>query len=783
MYRRISLLLLVLMAAATSTSTSSADKQTYIVYMDKAKITALDSMLGDSRKWYEQVMDSITELSTQEEGDEEDNSPPQLLYSYETAITGFAAKLSTKQLESLKKLEGFLSAVPDEIMILHTTHSPQFLGLHPWRGLLFAPHFFNDVIIGVIDSGIWPEHISFHDLGMPPVPSRWKGGCEEGTNFTSSNCNRKLIGARAFFAGYESRRGYINETQDFRSPRDSQGHGTHTTSIAAGNVEPGASLFGMGKGFASGMMYTSRIAAYKACYAGGCVTSDVLAAIDKAVSDGVDILSLSLGGSSSPYYVDPVAIASLGAVQEGVFIAASAGNTGPAASSVLNSAPWMMTVAASSTDRSFSAIVKLGNGETFHGASLNSGRPTQQLLLVYGKTAGEEGAELCNGGTLSPELVKGNIVVCDRDNESPVENGNSEKGEEVKNAGGAGMLLLNTDDQGEELLVDPHILPAASVGASAARSIRKYLISGNGSPTAAIVFKGTVYGNPAPAVAAFSSRGPSLSDPYVIKPDVTAPGVNILGAWPPTLSPSRLDSDGRRVKFNVLSGTSMSCPHVAGIAALLKSAHKDWSPAAIKSALMTTAYTQNNKGSPISDMGFNSSDPATPFSYGSGHVNPMRAANPGLIYDIAHDDYLNYLCSLNYSSDQISRVSRQSFNCPNDTILYPGDLNYPTFSVVFDLDSENNSITHRRTVTNVGFPCSTYVVRVQEPEGVTIEVEPNILKFRHFNQKLSYRVSFFANGETSGSDHAAFGSLSWVSWKYTVRSPIAVTWQQSQDYF
>ncbi|KAJ9680816.1 hypothetical protein PVL29_019969 [Vitis rotundifolia] len=778
MVYRISLLLLVFMAAATSTA--SADKQTYIVHMDKAKITALDSMLGDSRKWYEEVMDSITELSTEEEGGEEETSPPQLLYAYETAITGFAAKLSTKQLESLNKVEGFMSAVPDEILSLHTTHSPQFLGLHPWRGLWFAPHFTTDVIIGVIDSGIWPEHVSFHDWGMPPVPSRWKGVCEEGTNFTSSNCNKKLIGARAFFEGYESQRAKINETEDFRSPRDSQGHGTHTASIAAGNVVPGASLFGMGKGFASGMMYTSRIAVYKACYELGCFASDVVAAIDQAVSDGVDVLSLSLGGPSRPYYSDPVAIASLRAVQKGVAVAFPAGNTGPSDLSVFNSAPWMMTVAASSMDRSFSTIVKLGNGEIFHGASLYSGKSTQQLLLVYNETAGEEGAQLCNGGTLSPDLVKGKIVVCDRGIDSPVERGNAGKGEVVKMAGGAGMLLLNTDRQGEELIADPHILPATSLGASAANSIRKYLTSGNA--TASIFFKGTAYGNPAPAVAAFSSRGPAFVEAYVIKPDMTAPGVNILAAWPPTVSPSGLKSDKRSVTFNVLSGTSMSCPHVSGIAALLKSVHKDWSPAAIKSALMTTAYTQNNNWAPILDLGFNGSESANPFAYGSGHVDPMKAANPGLIYDITHEDYLNYLCSLKYTPEQMALVSTESFTCPNDTVLQPGDLNYPSFAVVFNSDVLNNSATYRRTVTNVGFPCSTYVVRVQEPEGVSVRVEPNVLKFRHLNEKLSYRVSFVAERENSSSGNAVFGSLSWVFWKYTVRSPIAVTWQQPEDY-
>ncbi|KAL6322536.1 hypothetical protein AAG906_009841 [Vitis piasezkii] len=707
---RISLLLVVFMAAAISIA--SEDKATYVVHMDKAQTTALGHTLGDSKKWYEAVMDSITELSAEEDGGGEEASDPELLYTYETAITGFAARLSTKHLQ--------------------TTYSPQFLGLKFGRGLLTSRNLANDVIIGIVDSGIWPEHDSFKDRGMTrPVPSRWK--------------------------------------VDFRSARDSQGHGTHTASTAAGHMIDGASSFGMAKGVAAGMSCTARIAAYKACYAGGCATSDILAAIDQAVSDGVDVLSLSIGGSSQPYYTDVLAIASLGAVQHGIFVAAAAGNSGPSSSTVINTAPWMMTVAASTMDRSFTAIVNLGNGETFDGESLYSGTSTEQLSLVYDQSAGGAGAKYCTSGTLSPDLVKGKIVVCERGINREVE-----MGQEVEKAGGAGMLLLNTESQGEEIRVDPHVLPASSLGASAAKSIRNYISSEN--PTASIVFNGTTFGNQAPVIASFSSRGPAHTEPYVIKPDVTAPGVNILAAWPPTVSPSKTKSDNRSVLFNVISGTSISCPHVSGLAAIIKGAHQDWSPAAIKSALMTSAYTLDNKKAPISDTG-SESPTATPFAYGSGHVDPERASNPGLVYDISYEDYLYYLCSLKYSSSQMATISRGNFSCPTDTDLQTGDLNYPSFAVLFDGNSHNNSATYKRTVTNVGYATTTYVAQAHEPEGVSVIVEPKVLKFKQNGQKLSYTVSFVQLGEKSSSSGTSFGSLVWGSSRYSVRSPIAVTWQ------
>jgi subtilisin family serine protease len=260
---RISLLLLAFMAAKASAA--SIDKQTYIIHMDKNKMPALYDFLGNSRQWYESVIDSITQFSSQEHEEEHETGFPQLLYTYETVTSGFAAKLSTKQVEALSRVDGFLSAIPDGMLTLHTTHTPRFLGLQSGKGLWNAQNLASDVIVGILDTGIWPEHVSFQDSGMSAVPLKWKGKCESGTKFSPSNCNKKLIGARAFFKGYESIVGRINETIDYRSPRDSQGHGTHTAATAAGNLVDKASFYGLANGSAAGMKYTARIAPYKVC--------------------------------------------------------------------------------------------------------------------------------------------------------------------------------------------------------------------------------------------------------------------------------------------------------------------------------------------------------------------------------------------------------------------------------------------------------------------------------------------------------------------------------------
>lgn len=499
-----------------------------------------------------------------------------------------------------------------------------------------------------------------------------------------------------------------------------------------------------------------------------------MAAIDRAVADGVDVLSLSLGGRAAPFYRDGISIAAFGAVRNGVFVSCSAGNSGPSPSTVSNVAPWIMTVAASYTDRTFPTTVKLGSGQVFQGSSLYSGKNTNQLPLVYNKTAGPQEANLCTPGSLIPAMVKGKIVVCERGTIS-----RTAKGEQVKLAGGAAMILINTELEGEELFADPHVLPATSLGASAGKAIKKFIASSKDQPKGSITFGGTRYGSRAPRVAAFSSRGPNPIQRTIMKPDVTAPGVNILAAWPAIISPSELESDKRRVLFNIISGTSMSCPHVSGLAALLKAAHKDWSPAAIKSALMTTAYTTDNKMRLISDVGSTSGRPANAFAFGSGHVDPEKASDPGLVYDITPRDYLNYLCSLNYTSSQIALLSRENFSCPSrGAFLKPGDLNYPSFSVIMDQKKATNvSVTLKRTVTNVGSPRGDYTVKINSPKGVAIIVKPQKLSFKRLGEKLSYKVSFISLGKGKSFGDSSFGSLVWLSGKYSVRSPVAVTWQ------
>ncbi|KAB2052290.1 hypothetical protein ES319_A12G110300v1 [Gossypium barbadense] len=707
-------------------SNASMNMQTYIVHMDRTKMTTTTS-----DRWYESVIESVNELLDQED---HESGKPKLVHVYKTAISGFAAKLSTKQVESLKRLNGFISATPDEMLALHTTHSPQFRGLERGKGLWSGSNLESDVIIGVVDSGIWPEHVSFNDIGE----------CEEGTKFSKSNCNKKLIGARAFFEGYEAAVGKINETEDYRSARDAEGHGTHTASTAAGNLAY-ASIFGLAKGLAGGVRYTSRIAVYKKCWSQGCASSDILAAIDQAIADGVDVLSLSLGGSAKPYHSDPIAIGAFQAIKNGIFVSCSAGNSGPSSSTVSNTAPWIMTVGASYLDRSFEAIVELGDRQIFEGSSLYVGKALKQLPLFYGNTIGDLRAAFCIDGSLKKNLVKGKIVICQRGITS-----RTEKGEVVKLAGGAGMLLINSVNEGEELFADAHVLPASALGAIAGKAIKAYLNSTN-KPTASITFKGTVYGKLAPLMAAFSSRGPNHVGLDLLKPNVTAPGMNILAAWPPSTSPTELKSDKRTVLFNIASGTSMSCPHVSGLAALLKSVHKDWSPAAIKSALMTTAYVHDNSNRHILDVAFSTPTNATPFAYGSGHVNPEKASDPGLIYDINPQDYQNYLCTLNYSASDMALFAGDGFN-------------------------KSNIVTLKRTVTHVGIPNVTYTVQVNEPDGVSVMVEPQVLRFKKPSEKLSYKVSFMQKKGFRVQD-GSFGVLEWVYLNmYHVRSSIAVTW-------
>lgn len=710
----------------------------------------------------------------------EEDPSSRLVYSYHSAMEGFAAQLSESELESLKMLPDVVAIRPDQIHQVQTTYSYKFLGLDPAskEGAWHKSSFGRGTIIGVLDTGVWPESPSFNDHGMPRVPKKWRGICQQGQDFNSSNCNRKLIGARFFTRGYRvaSMSNSPGVVPEYASPRDTHGHGTHTSSTAGGASVGMASVLGNAAGVARGMAPGAHVAVYKVCWLNGCYSSDILAAMDVAIIDGVDILSLSLGGFPTPLFADSIAIGSFRAVEHGISVVCAAGNNGPIESSVANEAPWIATIGASTLDRRFPAIVQMGNGKVLYGQSMYHGnrlmRSTgKEIELVY-VTDENTGSEFCFKGSLPRAKVRGKIVVCDRG-----VNGRAEKGEVVKEAGGAGMILANTEINLEEDSVDVHVLPATMIGFDESIHLKAY-INSTRRPTARIVYGGTVIGKSrAPAVAQFSARGPSLSNPSILKPDVIAPGVNIIAAWPQNIGPTSLPEDSRRVNFSVMSGTSMACPHASGIAALVRSVHPKWSPAAIKSAIMTTADVTDHSGNPIMD----GDKPAGVFAIGAGHINPVRAIDPGLIYDIRPEEYVTHLCTLGYTKSDILTITHRNVSCREILKMNRGfSLNYPSISVTFKHGMRSKMV--RRRVTNVGSPNSTYLLEVMAPKEVRVIVKPQRLVFTDINQSLSFRV-WFISRKRIRKDKMSFrqGHLAWVNSNnssfHKVKSPISVTWK------
>ncbi|CAA0832194.1 subtilase 1.3 [Striga hermonthica] len=769
-------LLLLLLSAHLLTTFATTTKKTYIVYVDKS---AKPQEFTDHSEWYSSMVKSVTSHTTTRtaDHDEHDDQQDRIIYTYQTAFHGLAARLTEAEAQNLQNHEAVLATFPETVYRLHTTRSPLFLGLEPEQHAVAGPPA-HDVVVGVLDTGIWPESPSFNDTGMDPVPAHWRGACETGRSFDRRHCNRKIVGARSFYRGYEAASGKIDEEEEFKSARDQDGHGTHTAATVAGSPVHGASLLGYAGGTARGMAPGARLAAYKVCWAGGCFSSDILSAIDRAVADGVHVLSISLGGGVSSYYRDSLSVGTFAAMEKGVFVSCSAGNGGPDPISLTNVSPWVATVGASTMDREFPANVKLGSGKSLTGASLYKGQRNLSVNRLYplvyngdSNSTSPTPSSMCLEGTLNPRSVAGKIVICDRGISPRVQ-----KGQVVKDAGGVGMILTNTAANGEELVADCHLLPAAAIGESAGKLIKRYALSGknNKNATATLEFLGTkIRVRPSPIVAAFSSRGPNILSPEILKPDMVAPGVNILAAWTGEAGPSGLPTDHRRTRFNILSGTSMSCPHVSGVAALIKSRRPEWGPAAIKSALMTTAYVHDNMRRPLKDAA-STAAPSTPFDHGAGHINPMRALDPGLIYDITPRDYFEFLCTQGLTGSELAVFSRSSNMTCRGSFSSAGDLNYPAISVVFPENANGSTVvTVRRTVTNVGPAGSSYRAVVSPFRGAYVKVEPERLEFTGERKRMTYSVTFRVRSRQTVPE---FGAVVWKDGVHKVRSPVVIMW-------
>jgi subtilisin family serine protease len=744
----------------------SATKSAYIVHMTR---NASHTDISVKADWYRELL-RIADLEREvEEGD--------LHHVYHHTFHGFSALLTPQQVAYLESSESVIQLQRDTLQIVpHTTYTPEFLGLA--NGTLWPESDYgDDVIIGVVDTGVWPERLSFGEQRLGPIPARWNGTCETGTNFSAADCNRKLIGARSFSKGFIAQGGQIREDLgSYNSPRDSDGHGTHTASTAAGRWSYRAHIAGgLGRGTARGMAPKARLAVYKALWEGSAANSDILAAIDQAAADGVDVLSLSIGRPFDPENIgvvrpelwnDLFAIASYGAMKKGVFLSFAAGNEGPQLpglpGTVDNVAPWITTVGASTTDRIFAADVVLGDGTVLHGESgLNTKTLPRFTPLIFAGDAALNAsnvlfATVCLPNSLNPALVKGKIVMC--------YTGADNDGAAVLEAGGVGVIVATVPGRGEEIAVlMHHVLPTVRVGAAAGILIRLYITNSTAAaPQAQLRLPGkTQYTRkPAPAVAAFSSRGPHARYPFnVIKPDMIAPGVDILAAGI------------RENQYAMQSGTSMACPHVSGLAALLKAAHPSWSSAAIRSALMTTATTKDSSNGTITVL--ESGEPGSPFDFGSGFVQPERATDPGLVYDLTPGDYLNYLCTLGYPAQIIRAFEDDAPPCPATPPRFQ-DFNYPSFIVTGKAGSTTNAT---RTLTNVGPAPATYVASVISPVGnITISVHPPTLSFTDSSKKQSFVLTVSVKNTSLAEEYA---KLTWSDGVHAVQSPIVIVVSQS----
>ncbi|TKY56802.1 Cucumisin protein [Spatholobus suberectus] len=496
-------------------------------------------------------------------------APDALLYSYKKSFNGFVARLTKEEATRMRGMDGVVSVFPNRNHKIETTESWDFLG--------FPQHVKrtpteSDLIVGVIDTGIWPKSDSFNDKGFGPPPQKWKGTCQ---NFT---CNNKIVGAKYFRT-----KGVFGK--DDISPVDTRGHGTHCASTAAGNAVGSASLFGLASGTARGGVPLARIAVYKVCWSLGCEGADILAAFDEAIADGVDILSVSMGPLKvryPNYFEDIYAIGAFHAMKRGILMSKAAGNLGSKPFTISNNAPWFISVAASTIDRKFLTNVQLGNGKIYQGVSVNTfDLKNNSYPLIYAGDApnitggyNSSTSRSCPVNSLDEALVKGKIVLCD-----------GYRGPSVGFVSGAAGVIFGSPDS--KVVAKIFALPAAHLSQNDGTLVYSYIKSTN-NPTATISKSYEGKDPLAPYIAPFSSRGPNKITPDILKPDLAAPGVNILAAWPSIAPISSVQGDNRRANYNILYGTSMACPHVTAAAVYIKSFHPNWSPAVIKSALMTT---------------------------------------------------------------------------------------------------------------------------------------------------------------------------------------------------
>ncbi|HEY4081641.1 MAG TPA: S8 family serine peptidase [Burkholderiaceae bacterium] len=717
----------------------------------------------------------------------------QVVSQYDTVFNGFSTRLTAAQAATLSLNANVAGVYEDEIRHAVTVSTPKFLGLSTPGGVWSQtanglPVNGEGMVLGDVDLGIWPESLSYADhvdaSGQPtrdggtlvygPPPATFTGSCVSAEGFDpAKHCNNKLIGAKYYNTNLLSD-GSVLDWTAFNSPRDDLGgdtghggHGDHTASTAVGNALTPTNVNGIAMGLASGMAPRARVSVYKVCFtydapgatanANSCSTADSMQAIDDAVKDGVNAINFSISGSTSTTN-DIVEQAFYRATLAGVFVAAAAGNSGPT-NTVNHPSPWLTTVAASTHDRLLAGDVTLGSGAKFNGTSLDANAlPATALIRAEdAAVAGGGSANLCFSDPtaasqssqvlLDPAKVTGKVVICTRGINARVD-----KSLAVYNAGGVGMILVDNDTG---LIAETNSVPTVMVSSGDGAAIKSYASGTAGATAALSAFY--ISKQPAPIMAAFSGRGPNMADPNIMKPDLTAPGVSVIAAVTPALTPEQRAgvANGTFVPptaWAAYDGTSMATPHVSGVALLLKQAHPDWSPAAIKSALMTTAFTTLDDGLTGMQNGL------LPWSQGAGHINPAAAIDPGLVYDAGKADFVRYQCLT-----QRSLVAASDCNTYG-TLDQTYNLNQPAITVA----TVSGAVTVTRKVTNVGTAPATYTATANVP-AFAATVSPASLTLAPGESK-TFTVTLTNSSSPTGTWQ--YGSLVWTDGTHRVVSPI-----------
>ncbi|XP_047330197.1 subtilisin-like protease SBT2.4 [Impatiens glandulifera] len=726
------------------------------------------------------------------------------LYSFKHLINGFSVHTTPDQVKKMKGVGKVKLVEKDRGAKLMTTYTPEFLGLHKgiWTQEGGERNDGEGVVIGVIDTGINYRHPSFSYDPLNPFPSNlshFNGGCEQGARFPANACNGKIVSARFFSAGAKVN-AVLDPSMDFLSPFDAVGHGSHVASIAAGNYRVPVVVDGTYYGQASGMAPRARIAVYKAIFPTIGTMTDVVAAIDQAAMDGVDILTLSVGPDETHEgdtltYMNVFDLFMLSARRAGVFVVQAAGNNGPIPYSVLSYSPWAVGVGACRTDRTYPGTLILGNGRTIEGiglsgANLGNGLLKYKLILAkdainpngsFQKTA--EYIEECQfPEAFDPVLVQGSVVICTFS--QGFYNQTSSMTAIINtatNLGFEGFVFLANPSLGDFVAEPlPFSVPGIMIPKTDdAKIIMEYYewetmrdenrgIRFGGRAAIGEGRAASFGGNRGATVLRSSSRGPDFINSKrtpadVLKPDILAPGHQIWGAWSPVSLFEPIYSGNN---FALLTGTSMAAPHIAGIAALIKQNHPSWTPSMIASAMSTTASTHDSTGEHIMAEGSKlySFYKSSSFDIGAGLVNPSLAIDPGLVFTSGYDDYVNFLCSHPNTDPDMVRTATGG-TC--GSFGNPSDLNLPSVTMTRLVDFA----IVKRSVKNVGGKVETYMCAISHPKGVKVKVKPSVFRIEPLrSQRLEIRLKV-----TKKMEGFRFGEIVLIgSLNHIVRIPLSL---------